>query len=304
MRCLRWFALAALVPALTMLVLTAGCGSDTKSKDKDVDNKDKGDKPSGELKAIKATKGNTLKGRVVLDGSKPDLDKLTKTLEEQIGKHLNKDFCLKVPDDKKDDILQQEWKIDDKTMGVAEVMVWVAPLSGFYFEVDAKDRDRNSETVTLDQPHCAYRPHVLTLFPSYNDGKGQKPTGQKFVVKNSATVPHNTEWKGGPKNQSENDNKTIAPGMSITMPQFKPDTEPITISCVIHPWMRAYARAFDHPFVAVTNSEGLFEIKDVPAGDLRVIAWHPAADYLTDRKGETITIKEGANTKDFKAKAK
>ena len=55
--------------------------------------------------------------------------------------------------------------------------------------------------------------------------------------------------------------------------KLKADKQPIAISCNIHPWMKGYMCVFDHPYFAVTDDDGNFEIKNVPAGKLQMVIW-------------------------------
>ena len=38
---------------------------------------------------------------------------------------------------------------------------------------------------------------------------------------------------------------------------------------------------FDHPFFAVTDGDGSFEIKGVPAGDQNLVIWQETVGYVT-----------------------
>jgi hypothetical protein len=40
-------------------------------------------------------------------------------------------------------------------------------------------------------------------------------------------------------------------------------------------WMRGYLFVADHPYYGHGDAEGKFELKDVPAGEYEVVAWHP-----------------------------
>ena len=70
--------------------------------------------------------------------------------------------------------------------------------------------------------------------------------------------------------------------------------------------MTAKAAIFDHPYFAVTNAKGEFEIKDVPAGsELVLCVWHESMDpsSLKGAKKENITLKAGETpVKDIKIK--
>ena len=41
-----------------------------------------------------------------------------------------------------------------------------------------------------------------------------------------------------------------------------------------HPWERAYVGVMDHPFFAVSDKLGKFEIRGLPAGTYKLVAWH------------------------------
>jgi hypothetical protein len=66
--------------------------------------------------------------------------------------------------------------------------------------------------------------------------------------------------------------------------------------------MEADVWAFEHPFAAVTDEKGNFEIPNVPANvKVKVAAWHPKAEYLTKGKsaGEDLQLNDKETVKDF-----
>ncbi|GAB5442035.1 MAG: hypothetical protein Fues2KO_23840 [Fuerstiella sp.] len=44
--------------------------------------------------------------------------------------------------------------------------------------------------------------------------------------------------------------------------------------------MQGYALVQDHPFMAVTDEQGHFEIQGVPRGSHKLIVWHELRGYL------------------------
>ena len=95
---------------------------------------------------------------------------------------------------------------------------------------------------------------------------------QKIDIKNSDPVGHNTKidpQKGLPFNQNLPSDQSVG---------YMPTSEealPASVSCSIHPWMRAYLLPREDKYYAVTTSDGSFEIPNLPAGeDLELQVWH------------------------------
>ena len=42
----------------------------------------------------------------------------------------------------------------------------------------------------------------------------------------------------------------------------------VPFKCDVHGWMNAYVGVLDHPFFAVTDEDGKFELKGLPPGHL------------------------------------
>src|SRR5262249_30925140 len=170
---------------------------------------------------------------------------------------------------------------------------------GKYIQVPDDLKKWSGDQPSIDQPFCMFIPHVLTLYPSYYDGKEKKqvPTGQKMKVLNNAPIGHNTDWKGQNSVLNPGKNEKINPKQEMDVPA-KPSSEKrtgedlITFRCDLHKWMNAYAWAFDHPFAAVTKADGTYEIKGVPTGaELEVVYWHESMG--TKPKAEKMTLKDG-----------
>jgi len=277
MRRLMTWTVAAVVPALLASALTIGCSGDNKTAtepEKPAETGKKGSKGKAKKEELAQTGTTTVKGRITVEGDKPDVAALTKDLVAAI--EANKQdgkFCMEAPEDQKS---EQIWRFGPNN-GVGNVFVWLAPPEGKYFKIDW-DKKSWAKEVVVDQPHCAFTPHAVALFPGAYEGKDElKPSGQKFIVKNSAPISHNTNWKGGDSNPG--DNQVIA-SKSQKEIELKPDTDPVHLKCNIHGWMTGVVRIFDHPYAAVTKEDGSYEIKDVPAGaDLNIVVWHESGAW-------------------------
>lgn len=95
--------------------------------------------------------------------------------------------------------------------------------------------------------------------------------GQEFLMRNSDALIHNVRSYAF-RNRAFN----------IAQPAGTPDrkkvfTKPeraLKIGCDIHGWMTAYVFVMEHPYFAVTNEQGEFKIKGLPAGEYTLEAWH------------------------------
>jgi hypothetical protein len=141
--------------------------------------------------------------------------------------------------------------------------------------------------VTLDQNGCHYVPHVIVM-----------QTNQKLKVINSDQTNHNIHALPKAGGGNEEWNQSQGPGAAPIMETFK-RPEIVPIKCNQHPWMKAYAGVFKHPFFAVSKEDGTFEIKGaqgVPPGTYTVVAWQEKGGEKTMQV--TVPAK-GAATADF-----
>ncbi len=116
------------------------------------------------------------------------------------------------------------------------------------------------QPAVLDQDKCMFRPRVQGV-----------QVGQEFLMRNSDPLTHNVR-SFSIRNRAFN----------IAQPAKSPDRKKvfarqeraIKILCDFHPWMRAYIFVMEHPYFAVTNEQGQFEIEGLPAGEYTLAAWH------------------------------
>jgi hypothetical protein len=290
MRRLLVCAAAIVCPTLALAVIV-GCGSNPTKDDGKVENAEK--KTKEKATVLEGEYTGTITGKVTFQGDMPPLAKLTEEIQAQM-KAKDEIHCLTdVKPEDKDQTEQQNWRIDKGA--VFNVFVWIAPPKGKFFHVDPAKKSWEDE-VNIDQPHCAFTPHVVVTFPYYKDDKGNKvETKQKFQVKNSSkALNHNTNVTGGV-------NQTIPAGGTPLNVVLEPSSKPVFIKCDIHTWMNAYAGVFDHPYATTTKKDGTYEIKNVPVGaEVLIYAWHEKGDYLNAEgaKGEKIKL-EAKTPKDF-----
>jgi hypothetical protein len=245
----------------------------------------------------------TVRGRVTLEGPAPDVADLDRKFLTARSLGADADVCARAPADEN---RQQTWRIGDKG-AVANVVVWLRPADGSHFVMEKEDLHPKTRTwqevVAVSQRHLNYSPHVATLFPSHFDpvSKKQVPTGQVLKVTNPSPVVCNAHIDGGPDNPG--DNVVILPHKEQEF-RYQPARRPMVLMDSIHPWMRGFAWVFDHPYAAVTDQSGRYEIRKVPTGRvLRLMAWHEETGYLYGRDGIAVELKDGNNRKDLRVRA-
>jgi hypothetical protein len=296
---------------LLLAALIVGCGSRRGSDD---DFSDPGPMPrvgpatsKGDLGTpIKPGKA-VLKGKITIDNP-PDIAKLNEEFVSKVSKlasPADRPHCLDlVPENQKDQKQEQDWKVGSGN-GLGQVFVYLRPAQDSYFALDPEDPRilaARKDPAVIDQPHCAYVPHATRLLPDFRDLKGnEEKKVQTLIIKNTAKIGHNVKFPDGKNVPLSSD------GGEIKIDYLKADYTPLSISCSIHPWMNANILVLDHPYSAITNENGEYEIKNVPAGKMRVIVWHGKADFVTANKarGEEIEFKSDQTlVKDFEVKSK
>jgi hypothetical protein len=303
----RFWGSLLLLPFLTGALVTLGCGSD-KGTDRPKpaaggggskgDSKASSSASASEATPIKPTAFATIKGKVTYAGDPPARADIAIP-----DNNKDKSECLK--GDHKD----PTWIVSaDK--GVKNAVVWLRAPRGKYFDVPADQQKPGEMTRKVDQPFCAFEPHVQVLFPSFYDDatKKQKKTGQVFEVVNDANFTHNTNWSPKDSLLDSNGNEILAPKQDRKIEVFKSASptkkgleQLLSLKCNIHQWMTGYVWAFDHPYAAVTNDDGTYEIKNVPAGEeLIIVAWHEPDMYLKGGpKGEPVAALKPNEVKDI-----
>jgi len=66
----------------------------------------------------------------------------------------------------------------------------------------------------------------------------------------------------------------------------------LELSCAAHPWTSAWIAVFDHPYYAISGTEGAFAIDSIPPGRYAVRLWHPRLGAVHD----SVTIDAGVTS--------
>ena len=209
----------------------------------------------------------------------------------------------------------EDWVVDPVNRGVKNVIVWLAPEpTPEQLNALRTRRVREFPSFTAEQIHPeAGKPGDATMY---------------IPIKPVVIVPHIVAMRaGGTLNivnysggaeviKYESDKNGHGP-LGVVVPpaldgelfrrQMVTERLPIVMESSISPWLRAYVKVFDHPYFAVTNSDGGFEIPNAPVGNMRIFYWQETSGYrngAAGRLGEPIKIeKTVADVGEVKIKA-
>ena len=117
-----------------------------------------------------------------------------------------------------------------------------------------------SEPIILEQRGCRYFPHVFGV-----------RAGQELIIRNGDDTAHFI--KASPSDQAGFASSHTKKGMKSSTSLVRAD-KMVKFTCDVHPWESAWCAVVEHPFFAVTNENGEFEINGLPDGEYRLAMWH------------------------------
>jgi hypothetical protein len=252
-----------------LAVSVAACGGGSKPVD-DLDAGGGAAAPASSGAKIDASTVGEVKGTVTLDGMAPKNEPI----------RMNADpVCQR---EAKGPQFQETYEVGADGKSLANVFVYVKDGLGSYAY------DPPTDMPKIDQKECRYHPHVFGM-----------RVGQPLEIINDDPTLHNIH--AIPKVNSEFNNGQPIQGMKMTHTFDKPEVM-VPFKCDVHGWMNAYVGVLDHPYFAVTDATGSFDIKNLPPGTYTIEAWHEKLGTMQQKV--TIGAKE---TKDapftFKAAA-
>jgi len=172
-----------------------------------------------------------------------------------------------------EEIANEELVVNPENKGIANVFVFL-PKAPAGFKAGKPDTE-----LVFDQKNCRFLPHGLCI-----------QAGQSVKVLSDDSVPHNTHTF---PLRNAGFNQTVSPNdrKGIDLKYTKAEKLPIEVKCDFHTWMKAYHLILDHPFMAVSDANGKFEIDGLPAGKHEFTVWHEKKGYL-DKK-LVVEVKAG-----------
>lgn len=130
----------------------------------------------------------------------------------------------------------------------------------------------------LDEKQCRFNPHVVVV-----------PAGSDLKILNSDHLNHfyRVESRTNPPTSVALPKSASSATLHLDFPEV------VELRCDIHEAERARIVVSRHPYVAVTDEEGRFEIKDVPVGDFTILFWQEALGSTNRR----VQVREGEATR-------
>jgi len=207
------------------------------------------------------TNGGSIKGKVKLEGKAPKLPPFDVTKFKEV--------CQNVPN---------ETLVLGPGQGIRYAVV---TLEGI-----AKGQAVEREVVhELDNVKCRFLPHVVAA-----------SVGQFLLFKNSDPILHTAHAffsSGQPQF-----NVGLYPGRASRKPLLNAGI--VKILCEVHPWMSAYVVVTEHPYHAVSDMYGDYEIRDVLPGVYKLKVWHESLGVQETK----VEVKAGgASQMDFNLSA-
>ncbi|MEX1256475.1 MAG: carboxypeptidase regulatory-like domain-containing protein [Gemmatimonadota bacterium] len=167
--------------------------------------------------------------------------------------------------------MTESFKVSAGHLG--DVFVYVKEgLEGMSFPVPA-------EATLINQDGCQYLPHVSGVM-----------VNQTLTFQNSDGLLHNISAS-----------PTVNRGFNITQPVnmttdrtlAQPEVM-VPIQCDVHGWMNSYVGVVAHPYHAVSNAGGTFDLRNLPPGEYVLEAWHSRLGTqeatVTVATGQTATV--------------
>jgi hypothetical protein len=126
--------------------------------------------------------------------------------------------------------------------------------------LEGKSFEAATSPLELMQAGMTYQPHVLGV-----------RVDQPLVVRNRDAELHSIHSPALPQASFSGD--LTGRGDERVLRFSRPEIMSL-LRCDVHPWMKAWVGVMDHPFFAVTDAAGNFEIRNLSAGKYRVGLWH------------------------------
>lgn len=215
--------------------------------------------------AAEPERWGTLKGRIVFSEPAPKSEPFEITRDPEVCGQAG--------------LTDESLVIHPEDRGIRHVAVWLDSRQPVPVHPSLLNVPDNPPV--LDNKDCRFVPRMVPL-----------RTGQLIRMTNSDPVAHNVAVYAR-RNQPFSE---IVPAIQPLEKTFsKPELLPVRIDCSIHAWMRAWLVISEHPYVAVTDEHGAFEIPNLPAGEWKFHFWQERSGNIRQliRNEQPVSLEKG-----------
>lgn len=231
-----------------------------------------------------AQAGGTIKGKVTFAGKVPP------PKEFAFSKFPNTEFCKKNPSKSADGNTRLLKEVEvDGSKGLKNAVVSVRDIEDKGFTGKAE----KEAPQTVEAELCEFKPFTGIAVSKgqfkvvNNDADPGDPKSAEGVLHN----PHSFDQLGAKSSTEFNiglAKKGDSLDKSVKLKMSKKGSV-LRLQCDQHEFMQAWYLPVTNAYYGTAGADGTFEIKDVPAGKHKVMAWHPIAGQVE----ADVDVKDG-----------
>jgi len=222
---------------------------------------------------------STLVGRFLYDGEPPDPAFLAIPMRIRVQRDGLGFDTEELPGRRR----IQEHGVPDESLivgedrGIANVVVWVRSK-----DIPVPPRDELLPPVTVRAENVRFKPRVLAFWNA---------SPLEWVNESGSAINFNCAAIAA--------NRVVVDGQRIEIDVKRTLGMPYPLTSNIQPWFKSYLLPLAHPYVAITGSDGRFEINHLPPGEWEFAVWHERVGWLPTAKSPrgrfNFKIKPGEN---------
>ena len=213
-----------------------------------------------------ADEWGAIHGQIVVEGAIPPREFL---FAKDTGVK-DKEFCAA------ENLLAEDLMIETDSGGLGNVFVYLSKTPK-QIHPDLKATPKESVQVTTEK--CQFVPHCLIC-----------RTEQVIEMRSDGSVGHypNSYPQANPLKA-----RLVSPPLQAPeVFRFKyhnAESIPMKVTCDFHSWMKGYWLLLDHPYAALTDKDGKFQIENLPIGNHEFRVWHERVGYIERKYKVAVT---------------
>jgi hypothetical protein len=197
--------------------------------------------------------GVTVSGRVLYTGSLPK--------PERVPVYRDSKYCGET-------VSIDKMQVERASGGISDVVISVEGIGR------GKPIVPEKTVITFENRTCRFLPRTSVAV-----------VGNVLEIVNSDPILHNTHVRVDNRSGTTIMNVVQPAGVDVIIKPLQ-IAGLFDIRCDAHPFMQASMHVFEHPYYALTDKIGRFEMAQVPPGTYRLRMWHEALGART----KTITV--------------